>query len=116
MRLSPALIGTEETQKKLDDDVIKGRDVKPEFSRQPGKMRGGNVGLSHLPEPSTQAQGLLLRDTWAQILSEQVEDIPAKGDTSLAELWCCWHQPETHSKTGLWVKLSCIRKKKSLKK
>lgn len=43
-------------------------------------------------EPSTQAQALLLRDTRAQALSEQVEDIPAKGETSLAELWCCWHQ------------------------
>lgn len=35
----------------MNDDVIQGRDVKPEFSCQPGKMRGGNVGLSHLPKP-----------------------------------------------------------------
>lgn len=64
-------------------------------------------------EQSTQAQGLLLRDTWAQALSEQVEDIPAKGETSLAELWRCWHQPQTHSNTGFWVNLVMYQKKEN---
>lgn len=66
--------------------------------------------MSHLPKPRAFSSGT----------PGQVEDIPAKEakekETSLAELWCCWHQPQTHSKMRFRVKLGhVLGKKKSLK-